>query len=131
MQRSFVGAGSGLQQSKPHFGIRHELIAQPRPHIARSRGPVVASADGSGSDKGKKYGDNLDDRIASGEFDDSGSTKEKLTRPLRKMLAKDPLGPGEACCWPAQMRTRCGPASWPPAFRTPLRTHRMFRLNPL
>ena len=97
--RSFAGAGSGLQHSRPHFGIRHELIAQSRPHIARSRGdPLVVSAAGDGSDKGKKYGENLDDRIASGEFDDSGSTKEKMTRPLRKMLAKDPLGPGEACC---------------------------------
>ena len=36
----------------------------------------------------------LDERIASGEFDDSGSTKEKMTRPLRKMLAKEPLGIG-------------------------------------
>ncbi len=39
----------------------------------------------------------LDERIASGEFDDSGSTKEKMTRPLRKMLAKDPLGIGASC----------------------------------
>lgn len=37
----------------------------------------------------------LDSRIASGEFSDTGSTKERLTRPLRKALAKDPIGPGE------------------------------------
>jgi len=36
----------------------------------------------------------LNERIASGEFDDSGSTKEKMTRPLRKMLAKEPFGIG-------------------------------------
>ena len=36
----------------------------------------------------------LDDRIMSGEFDDSGSTKEQLTRPLRKLLAKDQFGLG-------------------------------------
>jgi len=41
----------------------------------------------------------LDDRIMSGEFTDSGSTKEKLTRPIRKMLAKDPLGPGRAVAY--------------------------------
>ena len=29
------------------------------------------------------------------QFTDQGSTKEKLTRPLRKVLAKDPVGPGE------------------------------------
>ena len=38
----------------------------------------------------------LDARIASGEFDDSGSTKEKMTRPIRKALAKEPLGLGRA-----------------------------------
>jgi hypothetical protein len=41
-------------------------------------------------------GDSLEDRIASGEFGDSGSTKEKLTRPVRKALAQDPTGIG-AC----------------------------------
>jgi len=43
----------------------------------------------------KKPNQSLEDRIASGEFDDSGSTKERMTRPLRKVLAKDPLGIGE------------------------------------
>jgi hypothetical protein len=36
----------------------------------------------------------LDDRILSGEFTDAGSTKDKITRPFRKALAQDPLGPG-------------------------------------
>ncbi len=42
--------------------------------------------------------DSLDARIAAGEFGDveGGSTKEKLTRPIRKLLAvSDPLGLGE------------------------------------
>ena len=36
----------------------------------------------------------LGDRILSGEFTDEGSTKERLSRPVRKLLAKDPIGPG-------------------------------------
>jgi hypothetical protein len=48
--------------------------------------------------------DELGNRILSGEFTDSGSTKEKLTRPVRKFLAQDPTGIGEwgvavvVCC---------------------------------
>ena len=34
-------------------------------------------------------------RISSGEFTDSGSTKERASRPVRKFLAQDPFGPGE------------------------------------
>ena len=34
-------------------------------------------------------------KICGLQFTDQGSTKEKLTRPLRKVLAKDPVGPGE------------------------------------
>ena len=37
----------------------------------------------------------LDERISSGEFTDSGSTKERASRPVRKFLAQDPFGPGE------------------------------------
>lgn len=37
----------------------------------------------------------LDERISSGEFTDAGSTKERASRPVRKFLAKDPVGPGE------------------------------------
>jgi len=36
----------------------------------------------------------LDERISSGEFTDKGSTKERLTRPFRQLLARDPIGPG-------------------------------------
>ena len=38
----------------------------------------------------------LGERILSGEFTEEGSTREKLTRPVRKLLAKDPIGPGSA-----------------------------------
>nr|AGN27239.1 CYP97A1 [Parachlorella kessleri] len=56
---------------------------------------VVAAIGSEGKDKAKlKLGENLDDRIMSGEFSDVGSTKERLTRPLRKLLAQDPIGPG-------------------------------------
>ena len=41
-------------------------------------------------------GKTLEERIASGEFGDTGgSTKEKITRPVRKMLAQEPTGFGE------------------------------------
>lgn len=43
----------------------------------------------------KPKGQNLDERIMSGEFTDAGSTKEKMTRPLRKALASDPTGLGK------------------------------------
>ena len=43
---------------------------------------------------GNPSGQDLDARISSGEFTDSGSTKEKLTRPVRKVLAQDPVGIG-------------------------------------
>jgi len=36
----------------------------------------------------------LDERILSGEFGDKGSTKERMSRPLRKFLASDPTGLG-------------------------------------
>ena len=43
----------------------------------------------------------LDDRIQSGEFTE-GSTKEQITRPVRKILAQDPVGIG------AFWRGECG-----------------------
>ena len=36
----------------------------------------------------------LDDEILSGTYGDEGSTKARLVQPLRKLLAKDRLGPG-------------------------------------
>jgi hypothetical protein len=51
---------------------------------------------GKGPSSKSKLGENLDDRILSGEFSDTGSTKEQLTRPIRKALAEDPVGIGTA-----------------------------------
>eukprot|EP00877_Chromochloris_zofingiensis_P008598 jgi/Chrzof1/3992/Cz13g16110.t1_CYP97A1[v5.2] len=48
---------------------------------------------------------NLDERIFSGEFTDSGSTKERLTRPVRKLLAQDPTGIGR---WLALLLAQLG-----------------------
>ena len=41
--------------------------------------------------------DSLEARMARGEFGefDGKSTKEQLSRPIRKLLANDPLGVGE------------------------------------
>jgi|LauGreSBDMM110SN_4_FD.fasta_scaffold800974_1 hypothetical protein len=41
--------------------------------------------------------DSLEARMARGEFGevDGGSTKEQLTRPIRKLLANDPVGLGK------------------------------------
>ena len=58
---------------------------------------VGTAATGNNGNNGKSKNEmSLDERIASGEFDDSGSTKEKITRPLRKALAKEPFGVGRA-----------------------------------
>jgi len=96
--------------SNRSFNVKITRFALTRPsRIARE--PCVAPRATSPSDDN---GDNiqpanrsipnnsqsdLDDRIMSGEFTDSGSTKEKITRPIRKMLAKDPLGPGRAVAY--------------------------------
>ena len=60
---------------------------------------VVPRAVDSGKESASDWnerpkGTDLDERILSGEFTDSGSTKEKLTRPVRKLLAQDPVGVG-------------------------------------
>ena len=38
----------------------------------------------------------LDARIRAGAYTDAGSTKDRLSRPLRRALVKDQIGPG-AC----------------------------------
>ena len=70
----------------------NRLHAAPRV-IAPVGRRVVAHANEDGSNK--IDADSLAERIASGQYTDSGSTKEKITRPLRQALAKDPLGLGE------------------------------------
>lgn len=63
----------------------------------RSRQHVVAAAvpEDDSTKAQQQDGDDINSRILSGEFTDSGSTKEKLTRPIRKALAQDPVGIGE------------------------------------
>ncbi|CAK0785609.1 hypothetical protein CVIRNUC_008820 [Coccomyxa viridis] len=77
----------------------------------RQRGLPVCASSSNGNGSGPSYSRNgnlsngnksgssvsnksLDERILSGEFTDQGSTKERITRPIRKALAKDPVGPG-------------------------------------
>lgn len=98
------GAGGGaaavpcLRRASARPPTAHSF-SQARPAV-RGRQQVVCAA-GGGGQAPKKGGDSLEDRIASGEFTDAGSTKERMTRPLRRILAKDPVGPGEpvCCCW--------------------------------
>ncbi len=79
---------------------------------------VVVRAAGEEPKKEAAESSALDDRIAAGEFSDVGSTKERMTRPLRKVLAQDPVGIGE--------QGRRGPARrggvWPPPL-SPTTTH--------
>lgn len=42
-----------------------------------------------------RKGGSLEDRIASGEFSKNKFTREKALRPVRRALAKDPIGPGK------------------------------------
>jgi hypothetical protein len=44
----------------------------------------------------KEDKDDLAERILSGQYGDVGSTKEKMTRPMRKALAQAPAGAGGA-----------------------------------
>ena len=102
MQSNFIAMSASVLGMKPTLGpmqdrmvsIRHQRLS------AHRRSLTVAAAAKDENDKkplakNRSFGDNLEERIASGEFDDSGSTKEKLTRPVRKLLAKDTLGPGK------------------------------------
>ena len=96
-------AGTQLQTHQP-------VEAAPlltRPCTASRRAPAFKSQkrrklnqirhanNGSSPEASTSYdsGD-LGERILSGEFTEEGSTREKLTRPIRKALAKDPIGPG-------------------------------------
>lgn len=66
----------------------------------RSRQHLVAAAipddDSTKQQEQPECAEDINSRILSGEFTDSGSTKEKLTRPIRKALAQDPLGIGRS-----------------------------------
>lgn len=66
----------------------------PRAAGGAGQGAACAGARGSHPPLLLPHAGSLEDRIAAGEFTDAGSTKERLTRPLRRVLAKDPIGPG-------------------------------------
>ncbi len=95
------------EHSMRMHGSRTARLAQaPLPSVRPHRRCMVlrAVADSSNPNGGVKpaapsmgqaKSEDLDERIMSGEFTDQGSTKEKLTRPIRKALAKDPVGIGE------------------------------------
>eukprot|EP00892_Ulva_mutabilis_P007898 jgi/Ulvmu1/5480/UM023_0016.1 len=76
------------------------LPLQPRAHVRacmprsgrRHARCVVALASGKEDNTDKM--DGLAERIASGQYSQSGSKKERLTRPARKLLSKDRVGPG-------------------------------------
>lgn len=103
--QSFAGPSAMALAINPVLCSRQDRVCFNRKLVGNvhCRRFVVTAAAKDGDDKlgkpllgGRSFGENLEERIASGEFDDSGSTKEKITRPVRKLLAKDPLGPGKA-----------------------------------
>ncbi len=53
---------------------------------------LVGTYDGGDGDEESMS--ELDARIKAGVYSDVGSTKDRLSRPLRRVLAKDPIGPG-------------------------------------
>lgn len=54
----------------------------------------------------------INSRILSGEFTDAGSTKEKLTRPIRKALAQDPVGIGKSSQQQGGVNWTAGAGGW-------------------
>jgi hypothetical protein len=77
---------------------RRAPFSPARPTIRRStsnRVPCTRAAKEDNNQDGNGEYSKLEARIASGEFTDTGSTKEKITRPLRKALAEEPTGVGE------------------------------------
>lgn len=74
------------------------------PSQVKANGNGVSNGQNSGlisSNNGivlDRRGASLEDRIASGEFSKSKFTREKALRPVRRALAKDPIGPGAHTC---------------------------------
>ena len=114
------------------FRHRSELILRVRsPHPTREALVTQASSSSNGSSNrvgnGKtlissnngvvldRKGGSLEDRILSGEFSNQGSTKEKLLRPVRQALAKDPLGPGtyKQSCYAGTVHRVCTTLHYP------------------
>ncbi|GLC45871.1 hypothetical protein PLESTB_001447900 [Pleodorina starrii] len=94
-QRSRALGGRPQQQLQrvPRCPLRSNIGQRIKPivHAEHSDGKDSESAKLFGLIPLRAKGQNLDERIESGEFTDAGSTKEKLTRPLRQALAKEPV----------------------------------------
>ena len=76
-----------------HNGVDSNAVDKQQQDAARN---VMAGRNAVSTEMGGK-GDfsALQERINSGEYGSAqGSKKERITRPLRKALAKDPIGPG-------------------------------------
>lgn len=78
--------------------IAHARVSAPEAGRRRPRCVVACAA---GDKDSKDAMDSLAERIASGQYSQSGSKKEKLTRPARKLLSKDRIGPGNVA-WTAR-----------------------------
>ena len=78
-----------MHQAMYSHGIQFQtLSALPtRARIYRRRTAVIVR-----SSEDENSG--LENRISSGNYSVKGSFREKLTRPVRKTLANDPIGPG-------------------------------------
>ena len=86
------------------------------PEIISQAVKLVGTYDSS---DGEEEMSELDMRIMRGEYSDEGSTKDRLTRPLRKVLAKNPVPPGASPPyqrWGAQpvppCALACQPSDW-------------------
>jgi len=93
-------------RSRPSLSCNRGAVLTATPNCVsarqqlRSKRLVVAAAvpqdDSTKPEQQEEPGaDDINQRILSGEFTDAGSTKEKLTRPIRKALAQDPVGIGK------------------------------------
>ena len=72
----------GSYQSSAHPSQKRQKLCGATPAVTRPEdGPAEKELD-------------LGERILSGEFTDAGSTREKLTRPVRRLFAKNKRGPG-------------------------------------
>lgn len=108
--RSVAPRGASINPDPEPLGEarRRQEAAQ---NVLQGRNAVTLPKGGAG-----RFGQDLAERIQSGEFSDKGSTKERLSRPMRRLLAKDPIGPGATLlsCHLARtwLRVAPGRTSW-------------------
>lgn len=85
----------GICHSRPSTRNPNASVCFKRSHGKRRRLlDLGCSALSSPDDSPAEKELDLSERILSGEFTDQGSTREKLTRPLRRILASSNWGPG-------------------------------------